>query len=293
MTKEEMSIEFDLLYNNIMSNLAPGLDDYEKSRFLTMAQETIVREYYNGISPLSNSFEKNEAMRRSLADLTTSLEYNINDVFSDIYKHRSHPDIYVNAEKIYYCEDTPYENPDIPKNVAKTKFYDYYIRIPKDVMYIILEYVTYKEQDDLKCFVGAEVALIPATHDEYLRIKDNPFKGPKLRRAIRLDVGRTGRLWMQNDNQEYINSDDLSNQLVEVVSAYMIGTYFMRYVRKPKPIIITDLTVDQHGNSTDVPFDGYTDTMDCELSSIIHRDIVERAVQIAATVYKGNATNNK
>lgn len=32
---QEFSDEFDVLYNNISSNQAPGLDEYEKSLFLT------------------------------------------------------------------------------------------------------------------------------------------------------------------------------------------------------------------------------------------------------------------
>ena len=48
MTNKEFSYEFDILYNNIMSNQAPGLDDYEKSVFLTKAQENIVLELYSG-----------------------------------------------------------------------------------------------------------------------------------------------------------------------------------------------------------------------------------------------------
>ena len=38
MTTQEFSNEFDILYNNIMSNSAPGLNEYEKSIFLTQAQ---------------------------------------------------------------------------------------------------------------------------------------------------------------------------------------------------------------------------------------------------------------
>lgn len=47
MTTQEFSNEFDVLYNNIMSNQAPGLDEYEKSIFLTKAQEELVRDYFN------------------------------------------------------------------------------------------------------------------------------------------------------------------------------------------------------------------------------------------------------
>ena len=46
-----MSHEFDLLWNNIMSNQAPGLNDYEKSVFLTKAQDEIVKNYLVPQSP--------------------------------------------------------------------------------------------------------------------------------------------------------------------------------------------------------------------------------------------------
>ena len=35
MTNQEFSNEFDILYNNVVGNQAPGLDTYEKSVFLT------------------------------------------------------------------------------------------------------------------------------------------------------------------------------------------------------------------------------------------------------------------
>ncbi len=46
MTTQEFSNEFDVLYNNIMSNQAPGLDEYEKSVFLTKAQLEILKNYF-------------------------------------------------------------------------------------------------------------------------------------------------------------------------------------------------------------------------------------------------------
>ena len=53
MTNSEFSNEFDILYNNIMSNQAPGIDEYEKSVFLTKAQDEIVKAYFN---PKGNKF---------------------------------------------------------------------------------------------------------------------------------------------------------------------------------------------------------------------------------------------
>ena len=43
MTATEFKSTFDLLYNNISSNQSPGIDDYERSVFLTKAQNDIVR----------------------------------------------------------------------------------------------------------------------------------------------------------------------------------------------------------------------------------------------------------
>lgn len=53
MTNPEFSAEFDVLYNNITSNQAPGLDEYEKSVFLTKAQDEILKAYFN---PKGNKF---------------------------------------------------------------------------------------------------------------------------------------------------------------------------------------------------------------------------------------------
>ena len=93
MTNPEFSIEFDILYNNISSNKAPGLNEYEKSVFLTKAQEQIVTELYSGRNTTYNSFEETEEQRRYLHSLitTSSLEESteIDDIItsnSSIYK---------------------------------------------------------------------------------------------------------------------------------------------------------------------------------------------------------------
>lgn len=66
MTNPEFLEEFDVLYNSICSNEAPGLDPYEKSIFLTEAQEELIKECY---SSRAASFEINEAIRRSLSSI--------------------------------------------------------------------------------------------------------------------------------------------------------------------------------------------------------------------------------
>lgn len=72
MTCEEFSNEFDILYNNVMSNQAPGLDEYEKSVFLTRAQDDIVKRYF---TPKGN---------KDLEGFDTSIKRNID--FSSLYR---------------------------------------------------------------------------------------------------------------------------------------------------------------------------------------------------------------
>lgn len=61
MELQEFSLGFDLLWNNIMSNQAPGLSSYEKSLFLTKAQEEILKNYFN---PAGNKYMQGFDMSR-------------------------------------------------------------------------------------------------------------------------------------------------------------------------------------------------------------------------------------
>lgn len=54
MTISEMSDQFDVLYNNITSNQAAGLNEYEKSLFLTKAEKEIVKNYFTANSKGNN-----------------------------------------------------------------------------------------------------------------------------------------------------------------------------------------------------------------------------------------------
>ena len=47
MTVQEFSDQFDVQFNNITSNQAPGLNEYEKSVFLTKGQDEVIKNYFN------------------------------------------------------------------------------------------------------------------------------------------------------------------------------------------------------------------------------------------------------
>lgn len=78
MTVEEFSNEFDTLLNSystinqfgkIENSSSIELDEYEKSLFITKAQEDIIIDFYNGSNSLGNSFESTEEIRRYLNEL--------------------------------------------------------------------------------------------------------------------------------------------------------------------------------------------------------------------------------
>lgn len=87
MTLQEFNTNFDLLYNNIASNQAPGLDEYEKSVFLTNAQLELVKNYFN---PKGNKYQEgfDQSPKRQLdfSTITDLLVYSITDALPNVVK---------------------------------------------------------------------------------------------------------------------------------------------------------------------------------------------------------------
>lgn len=225
MTNQEFSSEFDILYNNIMSNKAPGLDEYEKSVFLTKAQEEIVISFYTGKNPLGDSFEENEEIRRYLSNLV----------------------------KTYITTDVKMEHTGLSKDSV-------FFELPKNLWFITYESVV-PEDDRLGCKNGKEMSVLPISQDDYYKIYKNPFRGPSDSRVLRLDV------------------DD---RLVEIVSKYRVVKYLIRYIERPEPIILSDLPFNLTINSISIE-------TECKLDSVIHRAILDRAVQLAIYSMAPNA----
>lgn len=162
MTTEEFSNEFDTLLNSysVISKFGKGenpstieLDEYEKSVFLTKAQEEIVIDFYSGKNPLEGSFEKTEEIRRYLSDLIKT---------------------YTTTEK-----KTGYVG------LSKTSIF---FELPEDLWFITYESAGL-EDSRLGCMNGKEISVIPISQDDYFRISGNPFRGSNKRRALRLDNG--------------------------------------------------------------------------------------------------------
>lgn len=150
MTTQEFSLEFDLMYNNIMSNQAPGLSEYEKSLFLTQAQEALVLDIYSG--KLGSSFESTEEVTDYLSPLVKQATYTTKVEGKGL-----------DSRSIFFNIDT-------------------------DIWFKTGEKAIIKD-DSLKCgnSIEREVDVVPVTQDTLYRTKNSPFRGPNERRILRLD----------------------------------------------------------------------------------------------------------
>lgn len=73
---QEFSDQFDVYYNNISSNQAPGLDPYEKSLFLTRAQDDVVKSYFSPyLNKVQSGYDGNERRQIDFSMITKSKVY--------------------------------------------------------------------------------------------------------------------------------------------------------------------------------------------------------------------------
>lgn len=224
MTIKEFSEGFDAMIASyaISEKIAQeffSFDEYEKSIFLTKAQEEIVKSLY------TDSFEKTEAVRRQLSTLV---------------KEKSNLLTCIKKEDSYYHAVVPLEG---------------------DTWFIIYEQVI-SNVSDTKCESSLLMDVYPITHDEYYKIRKNPFRGPNKRRVLRLDEGKD----------------------VELIGVLVLSKYIVRYLSKPSPIILEDLT------DTSLKINEQNTAMTCSLPSSIHQEILSRAVQLA--IASRNIMNN-
>lgn len=128
-----------------------------------------------------------------------------------------------------------------------------FFQLPSDVWFITYESALLSD-NSLGCKNNIKADVIPVRQDEYHSIKNNPFRGPSDKRVLRIDTG---------------------SSVIELISKYNIQSYFIKYLSKPKPIILEDITGDN------LSINGETQRMDCKLNSVLHRTILERAVALA------------
>lgn len=246
MTIEDFSNTFDLLFNNLMSDRAPEVNDYEKSMLLTMAQENVVNEIYY------TSFEKDERSRRALAPL-----------LEDVAIAKDGRGLY---SEYYLPKDS---------SLVETEY-----KLPNDLLYIVMESVYI--DDERACSNGSKIPVKPEPLDDLLYDIGNPFRSPSTARALREDKSGTTKY---------------RDVKVKIYSKYELGDYCVKYIRRPKPILLADFSdesaydqihirgVDTFKNDV---YNGYGAELSdepCELPLSIQQEIVNKAVLLAKAVF--------
>ena len=155
MTTKEFSDAFDTFLSGLgdpatMSGIV--FDEYEKSLFLTQAQEQLVIELYTGRNSKASSFEETEEVRSNLRSLIRTATLTESSGYNGISKY--------------------------------SKFFV----LPEDVLFITYESATL-DDDNAGCKNESKIPIIPVTQDEFYSIINNPFRGLSNRRALRLDNG--------------------------------------------------------------------------------------------------------
>ncbi len=142
MNVKEFSYEFDIMYNNISSNVAPGFNEYEKSLLLTTAQEEILKNYFNkNGNKYNEGFDNSEKRQIDFSNLIYVEKCNINNSTSVKIDNRS------------------------------TSF-----KLPNNILFILNEIATIKK---IKSPQEEEInTVVPINYNEYSRILLKPYKEP-------------------------------------------------------------------------------------------------------------------
>lgn len=205
MSNQELNQGFDILYNNISSNRAPGLSIYEKSFFLTQAQEQILKAY---ISPKTNKVQEgyDDSSERQLdfSNLTNTITiktFNVNQPEKSLLSFNT-------AKVPSGCHKIV----ELPPGI-NTKI----LSIINEV--VIVNRGVQKTEEFLQC--------IPITYDEYILTQSKPYKFPLRNQAWRL-----------------INNGAVQSKQMELIAGYndTIKAYVIKYLKKPSPIVLEDLT---------------------------------------------------
>lgn len=161
MTLEEFSTEFDVLYNSITSNAAPGFNDYEKSVLLTLAQEELIKSYF-----VANNNTTGVGL-----DGSQKRHYD----FSTLIKIKS-------LENIVYTIITTKDKVNIH---FLGKGANAVFLIPNDVFLILNEHLITKNNNYI---------VFPISYDTYNLLMSKPFPYPNKRQAWRLDSSIDGEV---------------------------------------------------------------------------------------------------
>lgn len=218
MTNEEFSNEFDVLYNSITSNQAPGLDEYEKSVFLTQAQEDIVRCYFDPKSnKVQEGFDGSQKRQYDFSSLIKTTELKSMEEIMNIEKYNSN----FNFPQLFDNKSIPFLSPNnlfltINESIIDTKNNERFL-------------------------------VVPITYDEYFRLKAKPYGMPLKRQAWRLITNEANKLARTGYYVDHKNTlsdikvwfTSISSKPVTMIISYSSSSKAPTIVEEDDKVVIT------------------------------------------------------
>lgn len=290
MSAEEMDNMFEVLYNNIDSRQAPGLNAYEKSIFLTKGQDEVLKNYFNSKSKgntVQEGFDMNPKRQVDFSMLTTVVTITSSSYSQDgvvtlptkppvggIISDESSTEGQT-AGSLVYPGGTINPGGTIPSSTSffGTSLFDTRpntksIKLPDNLMMAINEVVEVKRGTEENA-PSVTLQVVPIKYDDYSRLMSKPYKRPLKYQAWRL-----------------ISTIKENRADIVIGPTDTLTKYIIRYIKRPTPIVVADL------DGLTIDGDNTGKKMDCILDPILHEEIVQRAVELAKIAWASTGQDN-
>lgn len=132
-------------------------------------------------------------------------------------------------------------------------------QMPKNILFMLNEKV-------VAANTSKHYVVVPINYKEYDRQMSRAFAQPFKRQCWRLFQGVDSGIY------------DLNSEIIPIEGT-SIDKYTIRYIRRPCPIILTDLDFSESQEPLNI--DGVSVATECELNPILHMDILQKAIELA------------
>jgi hypothetical protein len=202
MTAAEFSRQFDVRFNNIDSNLAHSVTEYEKSLYLTQAQLEIVKNYFN---PKGNKYQEG-------FDGSPKREIDFSNIII-----------------VHKIGTGTSATPTVAVSQLAFGTTSLLLQIPANVLAILNERFQYNGGSNSS--YTADTTVVPIEYNQYQTVLGKAYKDPPLRQTWRLVRGGA---YAGFSTDGYVNVELIPKSSFAVGQNYC---YTVRFIKYPKPII--------------------------------------------------------
>lgn len=281
MKNSEFSDTFTTLLNSYNTQAQFGdqaskmeivLDEYEKSVLLTQAQDIIVKSYFDRtLNPQGQGFDDSARRQIDFSSLIKVATLKPSKEVGSLFDDRGVLFNLPPKRKLIRNESGNLVEGDAVENST-------------EVLFILNEKLIWEYTKGDKSY-KKDYVIVPINYREYDREMSKPYAQPLKKQAWRLLQNQATGFDVQTELIPRFNvgsktdeetgvhnyTANYENENLQEVGGF---TYKIRYIRRPRPIVLEDLP-------DGLEIDGTSIESDCELNPILHQDILNKAVEIA------------